>query len=399
MLRKLKIKFVCINMAIVFVMLIAILGMVIGFTAESLEQNNISIMRNIAGAPFKIEKPDAPPGKMKADFFTVMLYDNGSFDVGGSDFYDLSDTDFITGLLEKVSSSGKSVDVIPEFELRFLKAEKREGTMLVFSDISGETETVQNLVINCAVIGIFSFFLFFGISILLSGWAVKPVEKAWSQQKQFVADASHELKTPLTVIMTNAELLQGEGSPEEKKRFSENILCMSKRMRGLVENLLELARADNGTIKTAFEKINFSDIVYESVLTFEPLCFESGKNFYYKIDKDIILNGSPEHLKRIGPILFDNALKYSFPETDIHVELIKKERFCVLSVKSKGEHIEKEDLRKIFKRFYRVDKSRTNGKSYGLGLSIAESIVSAHRGRIRAESKENENTFRVMLPL
>lgn len=215
-------------MAIVFVMLIAILGMVIGFTAESLEQNNISIMQNIAGAPFKIEKPDAPPGKMKADFFTVMLYDNGSFDVGGSDFYDLSDTDFITGLLEKVSSSGKSVDVIPEFELRFLKAEKREGTMLVFSDISGETETVQNLVINCAVIGIFSFLLFFGISILLSGWAVKPVEKAWSQQKQFVADASHELKTPLTVIMTNAELLQGKALRKKKSVFQKiSSVCQS----------------------------------------------------------------------------------------------------------------------------------------------------------------------------
>lgn len=402
MLKKLKLKFVCINMAIVSVMLVIILGAIIVLTAENLEQNNVNMMQNIADGPFMPERPEkseGPDRKNKMVFFTVLIEENGSFSTGGNDSFDLSDGEFVSGIAEKALSSGKKTGLIPEHGLRFLVEEKNEGTLIVFSDISEDIETVGNLSAICFLIGTAGFFLFFGISIFLSRRAVKPVEKAWDQQKQFVADASHELKTPLTVIMTNAELLQEDISPEERRRFSGNILSMSKRMRGLVEDLLELARADNGKIKTAFEKLNFSDIVYESVLSFEPLFFENGKNFYYKIDKEIILEGSPEHLRRLCSILFDNALKYSFHGTDIRVELMKKEHFCVFSVKSIGEHIEKEDIENIFKRFYCVDKSRTAGESYGLGLSIAESIVLSHGGRICAESKENENTFRVFLPL
>ena len=174
---------------------------------------------------------------------------------------------------------------------------------------------------------------------------------------------------------------------------------MSKRMRGLVENLLDLARADNGTSKMVFEKLNFSDLVYESILPFEPVYFENGKNLYYRLDKDINLWGSADYLKQTVDILLDNANKYSFENTAIRVELIKKEKHCVLSVKSEGEHISKENLKNIFKRFYRVDEARTDGESYGLGLSIAESIVKEHKGKIWAESKENDNIFFVQIPI
>ena len=109
--------------------------------------------------------------------------------------------------------------------------------------------------------------------------------------------------------------------------------------------------------------------------------------------------GSTEQLRGVADILLDNALKYSFDETSVWVELIKKERFCVLSVKSIGEHIGKDDLKNIFKRFYRIDEARTDGESYGLGLSIAETIIEEHKGKIWAESKENENVFYVQIPI
>ena len=127
------------------------------------------------------------------------------------------------------------------------------GQRVVFADITSEQSTLNNLVKNCILIGVLCFFAFLGISIRLAAWTVKPVERAWQKQRQFVSDASHELKTPLTVIMTNAELLQGrEDDRESQVQFSSNILTMSRQMRALVEQMLELARADSCLLYTSY---------------------------------------------------------------------------------------------------------------------------------------------------
>ena len=150
-------------------------------------------------------------------------------------------------LIVRARSSHQKVGVIKEYGFRYYKTNTPYRCSLVFADISSETAALKGLVRTCALIAGLSFILFLAISIWLSGWAVRPVEKAWKQQRQFVADASHELKTPLTVIMTNAELLQSSGCGEEKqRRFSEAILAMSRQMRGLIEQMLDLARADSG---------------------------------------------------------------------------------------------------------------------------------------------------------
>lgn len=358
-------------------------------------------MQAVAQSPFQLGRPGEIPKEGLLPYFTVQINRKGEVSADGGSFFDLSDSKRLKTIVDAAYFAEDSVGEIKEFRLRYLKAEKPDGsTTIVFADITTEQATVANLIKICALIAVLSFAVFFVISVFLSRWAVKPVDKAWKQQRQFVADASHELKTPLTIIMTNAELLQNEDCGEEdKNRFSENILSTSGRMRSLTENLLDLARADNGTSKAVFEEMNLSEAVYDSVLQFEPLYFEKGKNLYYKIDKDINLFGSAEQLRRVADILLDNALKYSFDETSVWVELIKKERICVLSVKSIGEHIGKDDLKNIFKRFYRIDEARTGGESYGLGLSIAETIVKEHKGKIWEESKENENVFYVQMPI
>ena len=400
MIKKLKIKFICINMAIITAVLFVIFGMIITTTSANLERDSIAFMQIASKSSFLPGRPGELPEEARTPFFTVKIDRNGVVTSDGGDFFDLSDRAMLEEIVDTAYYSEEKIGTIKNYNLRFLKEENPSGMTIIFADISSEQATIVNLIKTCSVIGIISFGVFFGISVLLARWAIKPVETAWKQQKQFVADASHELKTPLTVILTNAELLQNEDCTEtERNRLSDNIYSMSKRMRGLVENLLDLARADNGTSKMVFEKLNFSDLVYESVLPFEPVYFENGKNLYYRLDKDVYLNGSTDYLKQTVEILLDNANKYSFDNTAVRVELIKKEKHCVLSVKSEGEHISKENLKNIFKRFYRADEARTGGEGYGLGLSIAESIVKEHKGKIWAESKGNENTFFVQIPV
>lgn len=387
-------------MTIIAAMLFVIFGMIVTTTSANLERESIAFMQIASKSSFLPGRPGELPEETRIPFFSVKIDKNGIVSADGGSFFDLSDKAMLEEIVNTAFYSDEKTGTIKSYNLRFLKDENPSGTTIVFADISSERATIINLAKTCAAIGIISFGVFFGISILLARWAIKPVETAWKQQKQFVADASHELKTPLTVILTNAELLQSEDCSEtERNRLSGNIYSMSKRMRGLVENLLDLARADNGTSKMVFEKLNFSDLVYESILPFEPVYFENGKNLYYRLDKDINICGSADYLKQTVEILLDNANKYSFENTAVRVELIKKEKHCVLSVKSEGEHISKENLKNIFKRFYRVDEARTGGEGYGLGLSIAESIVKEHKGKIWAESRENENTFFVQIPI
>lgn len=275
-------------------------------------------------------------------------------------------------------------------------------TIIHFTKMNLEQDSLQmvnTLTEICLLIGLLSFFIFFIISILFANWAIRPVEQTWRYQKQFIADASHELKTPLTVIFTNAELLQSPDYDEEyKQSFSRNILSVATQMRNLVNGLLELSRVDNESFKASMESLNFSRLTEHSILLFEPLFFEQDRELEYQITPDIYITGVESHLKQVIAILLDNALKYSVPQTTVSVELQKQKKYCHLTVSNYGDPISPKDLTNIFKRFYRADSNRTSSDSYGLGLSIAQSIVIKHKGKIWAESIDGKNTFHVLLP-
>ena len=226
------------------------------------------------------------------------------------------------------------------------------------------------------------------------------MDRAWRQQRQFVADASHELKTPLTVITTNAELLQLPDCNEaDKARCSSSILAMSRQMRSLVERLLELARADCEQSQMTFARLDYSALIELALLPFEPVFFEKGLLLSGQIQPNIQVNGSAPHLQQVIDILLDNAQKYSVSPGTVEVKLQQNGRHhCLLSVSNPGGPISKEDLKQIFKRFYRLDPARTGDGSFGLGLSIAESIIAEHRGRIWAESGDGRVTFLIELP-
>ena len=400
MIKKLRIKFICVIMAIVMVLLGCILGVVIGFTGQSMEMQSINMMRTIAASPFQQGIPGKPmDDEVRLPFFMVQISSRGELIAASGGYFDLSDREYLQEIINAALSSDQETGKLEAHDLRYLKSVSPVGFTIVFSDTTTESSTLEHLLYSCLAIFFVAMIVFLGISILLSHWVIKPVARAWDQQRQFVADASHELKTPLSVIMANAELLQGEdATEEEKKAYSGNILGVTYQMRSLVENMLEMARVDNGTVNMNFSSVDLSQLVSDAALSFQLLYEEKGMGLRCAAAEDIAISGSEQHLYQVLDVLLDNALKYGSPNGMVSVDLIRNGRTCILSVASPGEPISGEDLKNIFKRFYRADKARAMNGSYGLGLSIAESIVEAHKGRIWAESEAGMNTFFVQLP-
>lgn len=407
MIQKLRLKFIAVIMALVVVMLGVIFGMVVHFTRLNLERESITMMQNIASMPLRQERPNREarelpedrPENVRLPYFTVLLDENGEPSAFGGGYYDLSDEDFLREILDAALARGQHIGVLEEYGLRFCVSRVQEYDCVVFADMSSERNTLDNLQRTCAAIGVLSFTAFLAIAVFLSRWMTRPVEEAWRQQRQFVADASHELKTPLTVIMANAELMQGADSDAEKHRFAGSILTVSRQMRTLVEQLLELARMDSALEAPDMEPVELSRLVADAVLPFEPVIFERGLTLETDVAEGVTVCGDAALLHQVVGILLDNAQKYARDGGTVRVALKKTGHTrAQLCVSDSGEAISEEDLRNIFKRFYRADEARSANGSFGLGLSIAQGIVERHSGRIWAESKNGVNCFYVELP-
>ena len=403
MIRKLRVKFVVINMAMVSIMLCIIFGLVYNSTRHHLETESINMMQGIATRPIELDRPDVPNEQLpelKLPYFSIALNKEDEVIATGGGYYDLSDEEFLKTLVAEANATQQQVGVLDERGLRFYRADTPMGATLVFADMSSETRTLTSLVKTSLLIAGLSFLGFLVISIFLSRWAVKPVAAAWRRQKQFIADASHELKTPLTVILTNAELLQSEGyTPAERSNFSQSILLMGQQMKLLVEKMLELVRSDAEQSAPAMQPVELSKLVLDSAISFEGVFVDKGLLLESQIEPDITIQGNGQALQQLVDILLDNAQKYSAPGGVTTVQLSScGQAKCRLLVSNPGAEIPPEDLKKIFQRFYRMDKARSRDGSFGLGLSVAESIVAQHRGKIWAESQNGANTFIAELP-
>ncbi len=241
-------------------------------------------------------------------------------------------------------------------------------------------------------------FIFFEIIIIyfshyLTKWLVKPVEESFIKQKRFICDASHELKTPLSVVMASADML--DENPNETK-WLNNIKSESERMNKLVINLLELAKSEDLNEKEVFNNINLSKLIETSVLSFESLAFENGIKLTYLIEENVMFNCNSDRIRELLGILLDNAIKHTIDNEDVNVKMFKDKDFIIIEVKNKGKEIDKKDREKIFERFYRADESRNrNDNRYGLGLSIAKNIVTNHKGKISVNCADGYTTFKV----
>ena len=260
-----------------------------------------------------------------------------------------------------------------------------------------DNSSIQNSLYNYLLISLSLFILLevivYLISMVLTSWIIKPVINSFEKQKEFIADASHELKTPLSVIMASSEAL--EDNPNEVK-WLNNIKSEANRMNILIKNLLELASFEKKETYVLKED-DLSKVVYLAVLTFDAKAYESDIKLESKIDSNIKFNFDTYSINELVEILLDNALKHADKKSTIVVSLKEQGNNIILSVADTGDIIPKGEEEKIFERFYRLDKSRSRKENrYGLGLAIAKNIVINHNGKISAESVGKVTTFKVL---
>ncbi|MHB1313969.1 MAG: sensor histidine kinase [Christensenellales bacterium] len=408
MIQKLKWKFVLINMCFVFLILIFIFLGIFITTKQSLERMSTDTLRRVINEGVIKEeiikdRPDKNLRDVHMPYFMVRLDDDGTIlQIEGtlSNNYDES---ALSEIKDAAMANDAPVGTIPEYGLRYMKQADANGYKIACIDLSFETSTLTTLILNSVMIGVGCLVLFFLISLYLSIRAIRPIEKSWKQQRQFIADASHELKTPLTVILANSQMMREQtGLSSKEEMCVEHIHAEAVRMKKLVASLLSLARIDaREDAKPVMERVSLSDLALRTLLLFDPVLFEQGKTITQSVDNAAYVLGNEEQLQQLLEILLDNAVKYTPKGGNIHVELTQVSKKHVrLSVANPGEVIPEEMLSKLFDRFFRLDPARQEGGGFGLGLSIAKGIVQAHGGTIGAESSvQNGNVFFIELPL
>lgn len=345
-------------------------------------------------------KPANVPDDRRKASLIAMIDTDGTILSMSNNIFGLSDED-ATAATQLALASGKDTGLLRKYNLRYLiERHSNSPTQLALVDNSMETSVLNNLYATSVLVGFPLLALFFVLSLLLARRIVYPVEKAWDSQRRFIADASHELKTPLTVILSNAEMLDGSNFEDKKTKLRlENILEEAKCMKALVDEMLSLARTDGVINLNAHEIVDFSTVISSSALIYEPVVFDTGKRFQYTIKDNLFVTGDSTRLRQLTDILLDNACKYCAPGglISVYLKIGNKNEAC-LEVTNDSETIPKEELVRVFERFYRLDKSRSSN-GYGLGLAIAENIVREHDGKIWASSENNRTSFFVTLPL
>ena len=277
------------------------------------------------------------------------------------------------------------------YKVRKIGVNGKEVTLIESESTIKELKTT---IIIAIVIGALGLVIIYIITKKISKTIVKPVADSFEKQKQFVSDASHELKTPLAVIEANADVLQDKVGENKWITYIQNeVQSMNK----LVNDLLVLARMEN-TNTTNNQKFNLSKEVQMSVSVFESIIYEKKIKLETNINDGIEFNGDKEDIKHIISILLDNAIKHTKENGKIIVNTLKEKNDIKIEVKNQGEPIPEEEREKIFERFYRIDKARNrNEKRYGLGLSIAKGIVEKYNGTIEASSDNGFTSFIVKL--
>ena len=406
MIRKLQIKFVAMCMVLVTAVLAVVFVAVFFSAKQNTEVISHQVLERVMQEDTLSGRPDLGPNRDGEDvllpYFTVNLWDsNGVYRafVTGGTYANLQDTAELEAILSDCLRQDQPEGTIRSYGLRYMRQDYGLYQRIAFVDMSMEQATLQELMGSYLQIGLAALVLLLGVSILLARWATRPVAKAWQQQRQFLSDASHELKTPLTVILSNAELLEAAPLDPRPARWADNIRSEAKQMKSLVEEMLTLARADNAVPTAVMAEVSLSDLATDCALAFEPVAFEAGKPLESDIAPDVAVTGDGDKLRQLVGVLLDNAIKYGRAGGTITLTLRRTDRQARLTVSNPGDPIPPEQLGRLFERFYRADASRGEQSGFGLGLPIAAAIASEHKGTLKAESDQVSTRFLFTMPL
>ena len=338
-----------------------------------------------------------PPIDVRRDyelstFYAVVFEEDGTVAAVDNGEKDIYTEEELIRIAEEIRADHKSSG--RKGDLTFLVRQKDTYTLVAFIDSTVSESGLQTLLRNVLIVGGAAIIVLFLISWYISGRIIRPLEENDRKQKQFISDASHELKTPVAVISANAEMLSREIGGNE---WLSNIQYENERMGGLVKQLLDLSRAENTEVP--MEQVDFSRIVTGEALAFESLAFDQGKALQSDIEEGVLLTGNPSQLTQLVSILLDNAIRHS-TGSEIGLSLKAQGHTAVLSVINEGDAIPDEKQKQLFDRFYRIDEARSNeGQHYGLGLSIAKAVVEKHSGSIHVSCQDGKVRFTAAIPI
>ena len=367
---------------------------------DMLSQPNLPLFKDEGPGSIPDGVADFIPGGMSPEvpyesrFFIVMISADGR--VLQSDLSRIVsvDEESAADYINKALKSSRTRGFIDDF--RYAKVNDQNGTRIIFLDCGRRLDSFMSFLWISVIVGLGGCIIVFLAFALTAGKIVAPIAESYEKQKRFISDAGHEIKTPLTIINANVDLLESDGEKEELA----DIRTQTKRLTELTNNLVMLSKMEEE--EHALQKIEFplSDLVSETAGSFRAPAAARGIGFEAKIEPGLTLNGSPDAIRQLVSVLMDNAVKYSPEGGKISVDLCARRKSVSFSVgNSFAGAMDETDLKRIFDRFYRTDRSRNSETGgHGIGLSIAKAITEAHGGSISA-SAGNGGEFRVTVDL
>lgn len=409
MIKKLRIKLIAVSMVSLFTVLFIIAGTINLMNYIGVVKDADSILTVLAENNGVFPKSENPPGgKFSPDhdlrspelpyesrYFSVLLDSSGSVISVDTGKIAAVDTSSAIEYAEKAMAKSGSNGFIGNY--RYTKQVSETETRVIFLDCFRGISTFRSFLLTSIGVSFFGMLAVFILMVLLSEKIVKPISDSYEKQKQFITDAGHEIKTPLTIIDADAEILEMDYGENE---WLKDIKSQVKRLTSLTEDLTLLSRMEEE--KGLSEMIDFplSDVVSETAQPFQAPAKTQNKTFSAEIEPMLSFCGNEKAIRQLVSILLDNALKYSPDGGNISISLKKQNKSISLKVYNTAQNVDTKNLDRLFDRFYRGDKSRSSEtRGYGIGLSVAKAIVTSHKGKIAASSKDgNSLTITVTLP-
>ena len=419
MIRDLRKKFILVAMLSTMLVLTAIMG-VVNFSnyremLDRADEMTALLEQNDGKFPeepswHEQDDTETPPAKPENDekdksrfsvetpfetrYFTVTVDENG--EVTDCDLDRIAAVDEETA--EEYTQTAQQKNKTTGFQgiYRYRVTETEDGAKYVFLDCRREISNFRTVLVTTISVSLLGLAAVFVLVVIFSRMVFRPVEESIQKQKRFITDASHELKTPLTIIDANIEVMEMESG---ESQWTKSTRKQIQRLSGLVQQLVTLSRLDEEKGLEEKCEFNLSEAVSECVQPYESLAQTREKNLTLNIEEDITYTGDERSIRQLAGILMDNAVKYSSENGNITLTLKKKGKKIFLEVYNDADDLPQGKLDVLFERFYRLESSRNSGTGgSGIGLSMAKAIVQAHKGKITAENKNGRGlTITVIL--